>query len=102
MRLVRLSKTFLAQLDAILEYGYPQFGARVITEKRDLVFDRITNYLALFPKRPVDPNHGLIVYAVARTPFKLIYDFDEHQLRVHFIFHVRASLEDIDPASAVW
>jgi len=102
MRRVRVSKTFVNQLNALLGHGFPRFGARVITDKRERVFDVINNRLAHFPKIPADPALGLCVYPVAKTPFKLIYDFDDDELRVHFVFHVGASLDDLDPQSAEW
>ena len=72
MRRVRVSKTFLAQLNALIEQGFPRFGARVVTEKRERVFDVITNHLAYSPKRPADPELGLCLFSVTKTPFKLI------------------------------
>ena len=37
-----------------------------------------------------------------RARRRLIYDFDEHELRVHFIVPARADLGRIDPMSADW
>ena len=100
MRQVRLSRTFLAQLDVLLEQGYPRFGERVVTEKRDIVFDTIN--LSRFPVKPRDPLLGLHKHSVAKTPFVVIYDFDASELRVHFIFHKSAHPTALDPASAEW
>lgn len=102
MRRVRVSRTFVDQLNALLEQGFPRFGARVVTEKRERVFGFITGHLAYFPKTPADPELGLCLYTVAKTPFKLVYDFDDDELRVHFVFHASASLVDLDPRSAEW
>ena len=102
MRRVRLSKTFLDQLDTLLEQGFPRFGATVVTQKRDLVFNLITNHLAHYPKIPIDPDLGLHIYPVSQTPFILIYDFDDAELRVHFILPSRMDRSDLDPASAEW
>lgn len=103
MRRVRLSKTFLAQFDILLEQGFPLFGERVVRDKRDIVYDLIANFLAHHPntKRP-QPRHGLRVYSVSKTPFVIVYDFDDAELRMHFIFHKHANLEDLDPASVEW
>ena len=103
MRRVRLSKTFQAQFDTLLEQGFPRFGERVVRQKRELVYRLIDKFLAHHPdaKRPL-PGLGLRVYAVSKTPFVVLYDFDDAELRVHFVFHKHANLEDLDPASAEW
>jgi hypothetical protein len=44
----------------------------------------------------------LFAYAVSGTPFALIYDFDEEELRVHFIVPARADRTRIDPMSVEW
>ena len=76
---------------------------RVVTEKRDRVFDTITVFLAAHPEsKPLHPICKLRVYPVSRTPFVVLYDFDEHELRVHLICHSRADLTEIDPAEALW
>ena len=102
MRRVRLSKTFLDQLDILLEQGYPRFGERVIVEKRNRVFDVINDHISNFPKIPIDPSLGLCVYSVSQTPFVLIYDFDEAELRVHFILHGGMDRSNLDPTIADW
>ena len=102
MRLVRLSKTFQTQFDNLLEQGFPRFGERVVRDKRDLVYRVIEQHLAIYPRRSRQQNLGLCLYTVTKTPFVLLYDFDDAELRVHFIFHKHASLDDLDPASAEW
>lgn len=72
MRLVRLSQTFRDQLDELIAQGYPKFGERVVTEKRDQVLHIITKHLARYPRRPRHPRHGMCVYTVSKTPFVLI------------------------------
>jgi hypothetical protein len=32
----------------------------------------------------------------------VLYDFDDAEFRVHFVFHRHADLRDLDPASAEW
>ena len=103
MRQVRLSKTFILQLHVLLEQGYPRFGAAVVEEKRSRVYDLIEHHLAHFPasKKP-DPALGLTVYPVDKAPFVVLYDFDDQELRVHFILHAQADRHDLDPTSARW
>jgi mRNA-degrading endonuclease RelE of RelBE toxin-antitoxin system len=103
MRDVRLSKTCLEQLNALLAQDVAPFGPRLVAQKRDLVYDLIGNFLAHHPdaKRP-HRRLGLRVYAVRKTPFVLVSDFDDAELRVHFIFHRHANLDDLEPTSAEW
>lgn len=102
MRRVRLSQTFRDQLDELIAQGYPKFGERVVTEKRELVLDLINDHLARHPRRPRHPQHGMCVYPVSRTPFVLIYDFDDDELRVLFIFHGADDLRRLDPSTVTW
>ena len=99
MRTVRLSKTALEQLNALLEQGVPVFGA----EKRDRLYDTVQDFLAVHP-RAKKPHRRLKlrVYPIADTPFMVLYDFDDAELRVHFVLHRGAYLRDLDPASAEW
>ena len=61
------------------------------------------NFLALYPetKKP-SKNHGLRLYPISRTPFIVLYDFDDVELRIHFVFHARADLRSLDPTTVVW
>ena len=102
MRRVQLSQTFIAQFDNLLEQGYPQFGERVVLEKRERVFRLIEDHLAHYPRMPRSADHGLCVYPVRGTPFVLIYDFDDAELRIYGIFHGRADLGPFDPGSVDW
>ena len=77
MRHVRYSTTFIHQLDTLLAQGEPKFGARVVDQKRDLVYDTIDHYLAQFPRKPRDPEIELYTHAITGTPFVVIYDFDD-------------------------
>ena len=103
MRRIRLSKTFTEHLHTLLEQGVPRFGARLVDEKRNLVYNLIEHYLAHFPAaKTADPRLGLTVYPVAKSPFVVLYDYDDAELRVHFIRPASADRRDLDPASAEW
>jgi ParE toxin of type II toxin-antitoxin system, parDE len=103
MRHVRLSKTFLFQLDDLLAQGEAKFGARVADDKLDRVYATINNHLAFFPatKRP-DRKLGLHLYPVTKTPFVLAYDFDDDELRIHFVLHSSADRRLVDPSDVEW
>jgi hypothetical protein len=103
MRTVRISKTFVRQLNELLAFGEDRFGSRVVDEKRTLVYAAIREKLALTPrlKRP-HKRLKLTVYLVSKTPFMVLYDFDDAELRVHFAFQKGASFRGLDPKSAEW
>jgi hypothetical protein len=103
MRSVVRSRTYVAQLKDLLDQGIEPFGVAVVEQKLALVDHTLEVFLARHPKakRP-DRRLGLRVYPVSDTPFLVLYDFTETELRAHFIFHKSASLEDLDPGSAEW
>lgn len=105
MRSVRYSLTAREQLRELLAWGVPRFGPDVVARKRDQLLRFIETDLAQLPamKRPHE-GLGLIVYPVTNTPFIVLYDYDEHDLRVHFILRAGAGdrLDDLDPSSAEW
>jgi plasmid stabilization system protein ParE len=102
-RAVKLSKTFNDQLIDLIDFGEQRFGRRVAEQKKENVLATIEGLLARTPavKRP-HPTLGLVVYLVTDTPFMVLHDFTETELRAHFIVHKSASLEDLDPNSAEW
>jgi plasmid stabilization system protein ParE len=103
MRTVRYSKTFNDQLNTQLAYGYQRFGRRTVEKVAETVYGTIDDFLAHYPRaKPPHPRLRLHVYPIARTPFVVVYDFDDQELRCHFILHRSASLDDLDPASAEW
>ena len=102
MRQVRLSRTFFDQLHILLEQGYPKFGERVVLEKRERVFRLIENHLVHYPRIPRDPRHGLCVYPVRKPPFVVVYDYDDVELRVMFLFHEHDDYANLDPNLVEW
>jgi mRNA-degrading endonuclease RelE of RelBE toxin-antitoxin system len=103
MRNVRYSKTFLDQLNELLRQGVAKFGKRVVMDKQALVYDAIDNHLAHFPRTAgLDRRLGLYVYAISQTPFVVLYDFDDDELRVYFIVHGRADRRLIDRTTVAW
>ena len=102
MRRVRYSTTFIRQLDTLLAQGEPKFGERLIDEKRDLVFDTIDDFLARFPKKQLDLDIGLYTHPITGTPFVVIYDFDDTELRVFFIVHSHTDRTGINADDVEW
>ena len=102
MRRVRYSLTFIEQLDALIAQGEPKFGTRVVDQKRAHVFDTVDNFLAHFPGKIRDPELGLCVHAISKTPFSVIYDFTAADLDVFFLVHSHADRSSLDPSRVVW
>jgi plasmid stabilization system protein ParE len=103
MRTIEYSKTFTQQLTDLLVFGAQQFGPRVAIEKGELVLSLVERVIAPNPyiKKP-NIRVGLVVYPVPRTPFVLLYDETETNVRVHFVIHGRASLDELRTLRAVW
>lgn len=103
MRRVVRSRTYVSQLKDLLDQGIERFGIAVVEKKLALIDRTLEEFLARHPmaKRP-DRKLGLRVYPVSDTPFLVLYDFTDTELRAHFIFHESASREDLDPNSAEW
>lgn len=103
MRTVRLSITFNDQLNELLDQGERRFGTAVAEQKKNLVYVTIERFLARHPNaKQRDPSHGLCAYPISKTPFVLIYDFDDDELRVLFIFHGHDDLQELNPSGVEW
>ncbi|RTL68581.1 MAG: hypothetical protein EKK41_15590 [Hyphomicrobiales bacterium] len=102
-RSVRFSKTFLDQFVEHLAWGEAHFGRSAADAVKDRVFYVIETLLARHPavKRP-HPGPGLIAYPVSGTPFVVLSDFDDAELRVPFILHARSDLAGLDPNASEW
>ncbi len=102
MRSIRYSRSFFEELATLLEQGVDRFGTRVVSEKRARVLDAVTRHLVHFPERPIDPAIGICSRVVARTPFILLYDFDDDELRVHLIIHAHSDRATVDLSAVEW
>jgi plasmid stabilization system protein ParE len=103
MRAVRLSITFNDQLNELIAQGEDQFGIAVAEVKKQKVYSTIRSHLAHHPRTKKPHSRlGLVVYPVTDTPFVVLYDFDDAELRIHFVFHRHADLRDLDPKSVGW
>jgi plasmid stabilization system protein ParE len=104
MRPIVRSRTSIDQLKALLDYGAQTFGFAVAQAKRARVDFILELHLSHFPRTAThDSRLGLYAYAyaISQTPFVVLYDFDDDELRVHFIVHGRAERRHIDPKSVV-
>ena len=101
-RRVRRSRNYLESFQNLLEQGLPKYGVRVVEAKRAIVDRLITEFLSRHPRRPIDPVLGLYTYPVSGTPFLLIYDFDDDELRLHLVVHVGMERSGIDLSDIQW
>jgi plasmid stabilization system protein ParE len=103
MRRVRRSRTAVDGLKTLLAQGLPKFGLHVIEEKQQIVDNVIETYLAEHPQNGFrDSRRNFYHYPVADTPFTVVYEFDDSELRVLFILHQRADRRRLDPADVEW
>ena len=103
MRRIVYSNTFDRQIADYIEQGELAFGAVVARDKQANVYSTIRNVLAVNPSiKRADPKLGLVVYPISKTPFFVVYDYDDAELRVHFIFIKGKPLAAIDPNAAEW
>jgi predicted transcriptional regulator len=103
MRTLKLSKTFNDQLIDNIALGERRFGKQTAEQKKEKVPDIIETLLLHNPAiKGRYANLGLVVYPISNTPFFVLYDYDDHELRVHFVFIKGKPMDDIDPATAEW
>ncbi len=103
IRRARVSVTARTQLQRMLRQGAEKFGADVAGDKWSLVGDCIRNYLTEFPHHGLrDIGSKTYHYPVSNTPFTVVYQYDDVELRVIFIVHSRADRHSLDPAGVEW
>ncbi|HRD74635.1 MAG TPA: hypothetical protein PK264_01655 [Hyphomicrobiaceae bacterium] len=80
--------------------GTEASGAAVVEAKLRAIDDMIGQFLVHYPgAKPRHPGLGLVAHPVTGTPFILLDDYDDDELRLHFIVHAHANLDDLDPAA---
>ena len=100
---VRISRTARELFRTMLAQGVEKFGVEVVDEKRRIVLDTLENYLAEYPHHGLnDRGRKLRHFPVSKTPFVVVYEYDEAELRVLFIIHKRADRSRLDPTLVEW
>jgi hypothetical protein len=103
MRRVRRSRTAIEGLQTLLAQGLTRFGIHVINEKQRIVDNVIETYLAEHPQNGFrDSRRGFYHYPITDTPFTVVYEYDDAELRVLFIVHQRADRRRLDPTAVEW
>lgn len=87
----------------MLEQGAEKFGTEVAEAKRLLLLNCLRAYLA------ERPHNGLRTagvafrhYPVSKTPFVIVYEYDDAELRVLFITQKRADRRKLDAHDVEW
>ena len=103
MRTLRLSETFNDQRNELLDYGESRLGTVVTERKKTTAYDTIERYVLRHPEAMRSTtDFGLRISPVTRTPFVVLYDFDDAKVRIHFIVHGSANWSVLDPKSTRW
>ena len=102
MRSLRISKTFNLELAILLSQGVENFGSRVVAGKRAIVYHTIETVIINHPVRPADPDVGICAYFIRKTPFVVLYDYDDTELRVYLVIHSHADRTKVDLSKVVW
>jgi mRNA-degrading endonuclease RelE of RelBE toxin-antitoxin system len=103
-RIAVFSRTAINEnLAVLLAAGAKHYSQDFLELQRKRVFAAVRSRLLDMPEAyRVDPAIGLRTMQVKHTPFRLAYDFDDTQVRVHVIFHRHANRETIDITSIDW
>jgi hypothetical protein len=102
MRNVRYSKTSIEHFNALLAVGAFQFGRGVAVEKQSRVYNAVDQHISLYPDKQKDTRLDLCVYAVHKTPFVLLYEFDDTEVRVFYILHSHMSRKGLRKDTVTW
>ena len=103
MRRVKIAASARLAFQVLLEQGAEKFGIPVAMEKERIVYDTLNDYIAAHPHRGhFDNDLKLRTYHVSKTPFVLVYDYSETEVRVLFIVHERADRRRLDQATVKW
>ena len=102
-RLVRVSCSAREQFRLMLAQGEAKFGANIADEKRGLVVAAIENHLAEYPHRGLKQRRQkFFTHYVSMTPFVVVYEYDETELRVLFIVHNSADRRRLKLTDVEW
>jgi hypothetical protein len=91
MRTVRYARSAEAAFQILLAQGAAKFSVDVVDEKRLLLRTCVGNYLAEYPHHGLrTPGKTFRHYPVDNTPYTVVFDYDEVELRELFIVHQSA------------
>ena len=103
MRTVRYAQSAEAAFQTLLAQGAEKFGFDVADEKRRLLQTCVRNYLAEHPHHGLrTPGQSFRHYPVTDTPFTVVFEYDDIELRVLFLVHQRADRRRLKLSDVEW
>jgi plasmid stabilization system protein ParE len=100
MRRVVRSQTYVVQLKELLDQGVERFGVDPVEAKLRRIDHTLEVVLARHPKiKPVDAALQLRLYPITDTPFVILYDFTETELRLRVRYNVRRMVTYLLPVA---
>jgi plasmid stabilization system protein ParE len=103
MKRVVYAKTFEADFSFLLKQGLERFGSEIVAEKAVAVLDAVDTLLARQPGlgKPV-AGLSLMRYHINKTPFVVLYDVRDNDLRVHTVVHARSDIPNTNLTHVSW
>jgi plasmid stabilization system protein ParE len=104
MRTVRISVTAENSLTAMLVDGAAHYSLPFLEAQRSRVYATILRTIAQFPDmRPQNVNFdGLRLLSIKHTPFTVVYDFDDAEVRILQVLHRRAAMTRARALNIEW
>ena len=103
MRAVRYSRTAETNFQVLLAQGAAKFGRRVAHDKRRVLIEFVRNFIAAFPHLGLRTRgKSFLYYPIRDTPFTVVYDYDDREVRVLFIVHKSADRRRLRHDDVVW
>jgi plasmid stabilization system protein ParE len=100
---VRIAISAQRFFQAMLEQGAEKFGVAIAREKERLVYDTLHTYLAHYPHHGLTtPGQRFLHYPVKDTPFTIVYEYNNKDLRVFYILHKHADRRNLDLHEVEW
>lgn len=96
------SRTYDRERDVLLADGSERFGPEVADVKKKRIEHVIERFLLFYPVRSPDPIVELVVYRISKTPFVLVYDYSDTELRIHHIVYARMSRTSVKNLAIEW
>lgn len=102
-RRITISRTARENFNILLAQGVEKFDLDVVDEKRQLVFKTLETHLSENPHHGLtDRVRGLRHFHVSKTPFLIVYEYDDTDLRVLFIVHASQDRRHLNPSTVEW
>jgi plasmid stabilization system protein ParE len=104
MRTVRFSVAAENNLTAMLADGAAHYSQSFLEAQRSRVYATILRTIAPFPDMRPQNHHfdGLRLLSIKHTPFTVVYDFDDAEVRILQVLHRRAAMTRARLSNIEW